>query len=160
MEETYKGTWSRRSWLISSSAAVTQLAVTPAQAQKGPPPLSVSQAAAAVEYELSDAKGSVGRLQAAVDKHDFTALLDVTKTMDQSLRKQVVGQAKYYWADQTLATQLSNAITFDLIGINRNARAGQESATGVQQYLDALKQDLTVILQKTQEAAAATEASS
>ena len=116
--------------------------------------MSVTEAAAAVQYELTDPAGSVGRLQAAADATNYSALLEMTKTMDQSLRKAVVKQAAYYWPDGAAATQYSNAVTFDLIGINRNARAGQENAAGVQQYVDALKQDLKVILEKTQEAAA------
>ena len=128
---------------------------SPAHAkEKGPPPMSVKEAVDAVAYELRDPMGSVGRLQNALDDLDYAALLEQTKTMDQSLRKRVVGQAKYYWSDQNRATQLSNAVTFDLIGINRNARSGQESRDGVRQYLDELRQDLSTILRYTEEAAA------
>ena len=122
--------------------------------------MSVQEAAEAVRVELQDAsRGSVGRLQAALDAGDFPALMEITKTMDQSLRKQIVGQAKYYWADGNMGTQLSNNITFDLIGINRNARPGQESADGVQKYINELRNDLEQILKYTEEAAAAAAAS-
>jgi cell division septum initiation protein DivIVA len=115
--------------------------------------MSVDETVLAVRRELQDSSGSLALLQSAADAGDFAALKEITKTMDQSLRKRVVGQAKYYWSDQELATQLSNNITFDLIGINRNTRAGQENAAGVQQYLDDLRQDLTTILVETEKAA-------
>ena len=139
---------------------IVTAATTPraAGAAKGPPPMTVDEAVAAVQYELTNPTGSVGRLQAALEASDFVTLLTLTKTMDQSLRKNVVGQAKYYWADGTPGTQLSNNITFDLIGINRNARPGQENAAGVQQYLQELTQDLKQVLEYTQQAAAAAAA--
>lgn len=144
----------RRAFVSSSFASAAALALTPLSAQaKKPPPMSVGKAASAVRFELQDAAGSLGRLQAALDAQDFTLLMETTKTMDQSLRKQIVGQAKYYWEDQSAGTQLSNNITFDLIGINRNARPGQENAEGVQKYLNELQQDLKAILLKTEEAA-------
>jgi hypothetical protein len=120
---------------------------------KGPPPMSVQETVEAVQFELQDARGSVGRLQAALDAADFAQLQEMTKTMDQSLRKKVVGQAKYYWEDKNAGTQLSNNVTFDLIGINRNARPGQESAEGVMQYLQDLRNDLQQILKYSEEAA-------
>lgn len=139
----------------------------PAHAAKGPPPMSVDETVAAVRFELNDPAGSVGRLQAALDAKDFPLLMETTKTMDQSLRKKVVGQAKYYWPKDDSSssggisgTQLSNNITFDLIGINRNARPGQENAVGVQQYLNDLKSDLEQILRKSEQAAAAAAAAS
>jgi hypothetical protein len=135
------------------------VAVPPAlAAPKGPPPRSVDECVAALQREIApDGDGSVARLRAAVAVGDFAEIQAMTKGMDQSLRKQVVGQAKYYWSDDQLApgmaTQLSNNITFDLIGMNRNSRAGQEHAAGVQQYLDDLRTDLKAILVETEKAA-------
>ena len=165
LDQDEKYTVSRRQFSFTTAAVVTAvslfaLPVSPAAAAaKGPPPMSVTQAAAAVRNELQGPTGSVARLQAALDAGDFATLLETTKTMDQSLRKGIVGQAKYYWADGTPGTQLSNNVTFDLIGMNRNARQGQENAAGVQEYLDALKQDLQQILEFTQQAAAAAASS-
>jgi hypothetical protein len=40
----------------------------------------------------------------------------------------------------------ANAITFDLIGINRNARPGQEDAKEANRYLDELRTDLKLVI--------------
>ena len=146
---------SRRDWLVGAVAGLT-VSLAPLEAvAKGPPPMSVQETVEAVCFELQDGNGSVGRLQAALDASDFAGLLEITKTMDQSLRKKVVGQAKYYWEDKNAGTQLSNNVTFDLIGMNRNARPGQESAEGVQRYLQELRNDLQKILEYSEAAAAA-----
>lgn len=160
---SWKHPSSRREWLTTTGMIVGGFLTgqpPDAASAKGPPPMSVQETVEAVRFELQDSQGSVGRLQAALEAADFSQLQEITKTMDQSLRKKVVGQAKYYWEDNNAGTQLSNNVTFDLIGINRNARPGQESAEGVQQYLQDLRNDLQQILTYSEQAANAATTSS
>jgi hypothetical protein len=63
------------------------------------------------------------------------------------LRKTYLGKGlKPVIADGNRATELANAVTFDLIGINRNARPGQTNAVGANQYLQELRDDIQAFL--------------
>lgn len=99
-----------------------------------------------VRFELSDPQGGVAYLQSCVDKEDYAAILEFTKTYDQVLRKGGMGKAKKLLQDKETknqATVLANSVTFDLIGMNRASRKGQENKQDAQKYLDELKQDAT-----------------
>jgi hypothetical protein len=58
------------------------------------------------------------------------------------------------WRDK--GTELCNAVTFDLIGINRSSRKGQENAQEAERYLDELVRDARGMLALEQYAEATT----
>ena len=128
-----------------TTASVSCLSPLAAWAKK--PTLSQAEAFAAVRKELYDTSGSVSRLQAALDNQDFGQLLEMTKTMDQSLRKSVLGTAKKFVVDSEQGTIICNAVTFDLIGINRSSRPGQESAEQAAKYIRELRDDMEKMLE-------------
>jgi hypothetical protein len=96
-----------------------------------------------IRFELYDPSGGVARMQQRVDDRDFEGLLEFTKGYDQVLRKQYMGKAKKTLPKelQEKATIACNSVTFDLIGINRCSRKGQESYDGALKYLNELKVD-------------------
>jgi hypothetical protein len=102
-----------------------------------------------IKYELNDPAGGVARMQSLIDKSDYVALMEFTKQYDQVLRKQGIGRAKKLLLKEysEKATLLSNAVTFDLIGINRSSRKGQENQTQAFKYLDELRQDVNSFLE-------------
>uniref|UniRef100_A0A7S2VE51 Uncharacterized protein n=1 Tax=Entomoneis paludosa TaxID=265537 RepID=A0A7S2VE51_9STRA len=134
--------------LVTAVATTTTTVVRPTTALAKAPKLTQEQAFDALRQQLYDREGSVAQLQLAIEHQDYTALLDMTKEMDQTLRKQVVGSCKYYVqanaADQ--AQQLSNNVTFDLIGMNKSARPNQRDLAQAQRYLQELTQDLEQML--------------
>lgn len=96
-----------------------------------------------IRFELYDPSGGVALMQERIDLRDFEGLLEFTKGYDQVLRKQYMGKAKKLLPKelQDKATLASNAVTFDLIGINRSSRKGQENYEDAVKYLGELKQD-------------------
>jgi len=144
---------SRRKWFITSAAAgtvVAFLAPRPAHAKQEEAfdAAAAQQAFDAVRQQVSPG-GGVAYLQEHVDAADFPALLEFTKTYDQVLRKGAMGRAKKFILPENKekATALANAVTFDLIGMNRSARPGQESAAKAAQYLQELKDDVQAFLE-------------
>jgi hypothetical protein len=111
---------------------------------------NVEAAFDALRYELNGADGGVARMQRTIDAGDWEGLMEITKTYDQILRKGRVGKVKSFLSDKekSITTLSANAITFDLIGINRNARPGQENATEANRYLDELRTDLQLVIDK------------
>lgn len=104
----------------------------------------------AIRYELSDPKGGVTYMQQRIDAQDWEGLLEFTKGYDQELRKARMGKAKKLLQSKELkeqGTSYANAVTFDLIGMNRNSRKGQESVDGANKYLDELRQDVGKFLE-------------
>ena len=88
-------------------------------------------------------------MQARIDAQDWPGLMEFTKTYDQELRKLKMGKAKKLLQSKELkekATEYANAVTFDLIGINRNSRQGQESVEGANKYLQELRVDVATFL--------------
>jgi len=105
---------------------------------------NVKAAFDALEFELHDSQGGIRTMQDYIDGENFTALLEFTKTYDQVLRKKKWGRCKAFFgnAEKEVATLQGNAVTFDLIGINRASRSGQESVEKANQYLNELRVDL------------------
>lgn len=132
---------SRREILASAAASLT-LPMAAARATDGNP-------FDAVRYQLQDPSGGVAYMQKCIDDHDFTALLEFTKQYDQVLRKGAMGQAKKTLPKsvQDAATSAANAVTFDLIGINRSSRKGQENVAEASKYLEELRADVQTFLQ-------------
>ena len=137
---------SRRNVISSFTAATTLLLPTMiAQAKES---LSPEESFKRVRQELEG--GGIVYLEQALKDENYVTLLDFTKTYDQVLRKNFMGQAKKYAIDKNKATELSNAVTFDLIGINRSSRPGQESREEAQKYLQELKDDVRAFLELEQ----------
>lgn len=134
----------RRAFLLSTAALSFLKPTLPAAADDAVDPF------VKVRFELSDPKGGVAYLQECINKEDYESILEFTKTYDQVLRKGGMGKAKKLIEDKEVkaqATSLANAVTFDLIGMNRSSRKGQESQVDAQKYLDELKQDVTDFLE-------------
>jgi hypothetical protein len=110
---------------------------------------TVTKSFDAIRYELQDSNGGVSYMQSKIDQQDFVALMEFTKTYDLELRKKRMGTAKKLLQDKTIqetATQYSNAVTFDLIGINRSSRKGQENVESANKYLQELRDDVSKFL--------------
>jgi glycyl-tRNA synthetase beta subunit len=110
---------------------------------------STSAVFEAVRRELTDEDGGVNYLKTKIESGDFAALLEFTKTYDQVLRKGVMGKAKKVLTDsdsKERATAIANNVTFDLIGINRSSRKGQEDITQAKKYLEELQDDIRAFL--------------
>lgn len=152
---------SRRQWITQTTTTafggVTVLLVstttTPpacwAEEEVAVDPVAVRQAFDAVRREVLTETGGVAYLQKAVDEHNFPALLEFTKNYDQVLRKGAMGKAKKLLvskADKEAATAAANGVTFDLIGINKSARPGQENVENAREYLRELVQDVQTFL--------------
>jgi len=150
---------SRRSTIgrvLSSGAAVFVSCVAmaePASAKKPPPePITaetVKSAFDAIRYELEDPAGGMATLESKIAAKDFEGVMDFTKNYDGYFRKARVGRARKLLTDKKLkedSVLMSNAITFDLIGINRASRPGQENQEEAKKYLGELKADIQKIL--------------
>jgi hypothetical protein len=106
---------------------------------------SVSASFDSIRYELSDPNGGVAYMQGRIDQQDWAGLMEFTKTYDLELRKKRIGSAKKLLQSKDLkaqATEYANAVTFDLIGINRSSRKGQESVESANRYLQELREDV------------------
>jgi hypothetical protein len=151
---------SRRKWLTSSftTAAAATVATmawtscpTPAHAAKTSEKGGVvGNPFDAIRYEVGDPQGGVAFLRDRLDARDFAAVMDFTKEYDLALRKIAMGTAKKRLPKGPIkdrGTELCNAVTFDLIGINRNSRKGQENSDEARRYLDELVQDAKGMLE-------------
>ena len=150
---------SRRQWITQTTTtafgSMTLLLVStttktpPARAEDAVDPVAVRQAFDAVRREVLAETGGVAYLQKAVDEQNFPALLEFTKNYDQVLRKGAMGKAKKLLvskADKEAATAAANGVTFDLIGINKSARPGQENVENAREYLRELILDVQTFL--------------
>lgn len=145
---------SRRSAIgkvLSSSAAVLVAGVQPAAAKEKEAitPENVKAAFDAVRYELENPAGGVQLIEGKINVEDYEAVMDLTKNYDGYFRKARVGRARKLLTDKKLkddALMTSNAITFDLIGINRASRPGQQNKEEALKYLGELKADVKKIL--------------
>lgn len=110
---------------------------------------TVASAFGAVRYELESPEGGVATLTALVEAEDYTAVMDFTRDYDLEFRKAKMGRARKLLTDVTLkddAVLKCNAVTFDLIGINRNSRKGQENREEAFKYVMELKNDIAKFL--------------
>lgn len=141
--------------VLSSGAAVLLTGLSSAQpaSAKAPKeaitPENVKSAFDAVRYELEDPDGGIARLERKISAKDYEGIMDFTKGYDGYFRKARVGRARKLLTDKKLkedSVLMSNAITFDLIGINRASRPGQENQEEIMKYLGELKSDIQKIL--------------
>ena len=88
-------------------------------------------------------------MQGRIDKEDLEGLLEFSKTYDLEFRKRRFGGAKKLMKDKEIkakGTEYANAVTFDLIGINRSCRKGQENVESANKYLQELRDDVAKFL--------------
>jgi hypothetical protein len=114
----------------------------------------VNQSFDAIRYELTNPGGGLAYIQEKIDQQDWSGLMEFTRTYDLELRKVRMGKAKKLLQDDEIkarATEYGNAVTFDLIGINRSSRKGQENVESANKYLQELRDDVRnfLTLEKT-----------
>jgi hypothetical protein len=160
-EETTRTTSDRRNFLQQASSLAFGVVVvgsssSPAAAASDeivvlPTQESVTQTFAPIKFELSDpTKGGVALMQERIDANDFVGLLEITREYDLEFRKLRMGRAKKMLQSKELkqkGTEYCNAVTFDLIGMNRNSRPGQENVEGANKYLQELREDVAKFLE-------------
>lgn len=146
-------TMSRRDWFKASACfgIAAGAFAQPSNAKMPTEPLTEENKNAAwddLKFELIDPKGGVSIMQSLINDKDFVGLLEFTKSYDLNVRKLKVGRCKAYLSsiEKAIATMTANAITFDLIGINRSARAGQENQSECNRYLNELRTDLQLVI--------------
>ena len=104
---------------------------------------------APIKFELNDPNGGVATMQGRIDAEDWDGLMTFTQTYDLELRKKLMGKAKKLLQSKDIkstATTYANGVTFDLIGINRASRKGQQSVESANKYLQELREDVTKFL--------------
>ncbi|OEU13514.1 hypothetical protein FRACYDRAFT_241847 [Fragilariopsis cylindrus CCMP1102] len=102
-----------------------------------------------VRYELQDPQGGVSYMQGRIDKEDFEGLLEFTRSYDLELRKLRMGKAKKLLQGKEIkarGTSYANAVTWDLIGMNKGCRPGQENIETAKKYLQELREDIATFL--------------
>ena len=142
-----------KTWTIGATTCLPLFSNSlPAYAKKEKEPITaetVASAFGAVRYELESPEGGVATLTALVEAEDYTAVMDFTKDYDLEFRKAKMGRARKLLTDASLkddAVLKCNAVTFDLIGINRNSRKGQENREEALKYVVELKNDIAKFL--------------
>jgi hypothetical protein len=124
---------------------------SPAQAKsKDKEPVALSTVRAsfqAVRDELSVGYLELGEL---IAKEDYEAIMTFTQEYDLEFRKAKMGKARKFLTskeDKERAVSLCNAVTFDLIGMNKGCRPGQRNMDQVRKYYGELKQDIETFLE-------------
>ena len=110
---------------------------------------TVVETFAPIKFELNDPNGGVATMQGRIDAEDWDGLMSFTQTYDLELRKKLMGKAKKLFQSKDVkstATTYANGVTFDLIGINRASRKGQQSVESANKYLQELREDVTKFL--------------
>jgi len=132
----------RRS-LIETIVAGTMILPSVSSAEEVPSPFEM------IRKEVFDSSGGVAYMQLCIDKEDYGSLMEFTKTYDQVLRKGAMGKAKKTLdkSKTDAATKYANGVTFDLIGINRSSRPGQENKDNANKYLQELRDDVNKFLE-------------
>jgi hypothetical protein len=113
-------------------------------------PQTVKTAFDAIRSELTSPTGVVNTLSNLIDTGSFEDILQYTKESDAYFRKAKMGKAKKLLTDKDVksnATLICNAVTFDLIGINRASRPGKENREDQLKYLDELRKDIEKFLE-------------
>ena len=86
-----------------------------------------------------------------IDSGSYEEVMQYTKESDAYFRKAKLGRARKMLTDDKLrggeSIYLSNAVTFDLIGINRASRPGREDKGEQLRYLDELRKDIEKFLE-------------
>jgi hypothetical protein len=139
---------------IATAITATSLVfpLQPALAKEAPEitPETVKEAFDAIRNELTSSTGVVATLSNLIDNGSFEEILQYTKESDAYFRKAKLGKARKLLTDKDLKGEsvlMSNAVTFDLIGINRASRPGKENREDQLRYLEELKKDIEKFLE-------------
>ncbi|KAL7454702.1 hypothetical protein ACHAWC_006312 [Mediolabrus comicus] len=139
---------------ITAAVATTATVATPQPAYAKETieitPQTVTAAFDAIRSELTSPTGVVTTLSNLIDTGSFEDILQYTKESDAYFRKAKMGKAKKLLTDKDVksnATLICNAVTFDLIGINRASRPGKENREDQLKYLDELRKDIEKFLE-------------
>ncbi|KAL3788940.1 hypothetical protein HJC23_000224 [Cyclotella cryptica] len=140
-----------QSVLATSFAVLTTLPL-PSNAKTSEPITRalVTETFASIREELTSSSGVVATLQKLIDGGNYDDILQYTKESDAFFRKGKLGKARKLLTDDKLkgdSVLMSNAVTFDLIGINRASRPGKENKEEQQRYLQELKSDVEKFLE-------------
>eukprot|EP00586_Coscinodiscus_wailesii_P023040 CAMPEP_0172504818 /NCGR_PEP_ID=MMETSP1066-20121228/181618_1 /TAXON_ID=671091 /ORGANISM="Coscinodiscus wailesii, Strain CCMP2513" /LENGTH=148 /DNA_ID=CAMNT_0013281173 /DNA_START=307 /DNA_END=753 /DNA_ORIENTATION=+ len=133
--------------IISVTGAALTLPTAAANAKEPITAEDIRVAFSAVRSELESSSGGISVLEAAVSKREWENVKEFTKYYDLEFRKAKMGRAKKMMSDKKMkedATMLCNAVTFDLIGINKAARV--EDFDSAEKYLKELKDDISSFL--------------
>lgn len=141
----------------ASTALAVATMVSPVQAfaKENPPVVitkqSVKDAFDAIRYELRSPDGVVSTLSRLINSGSYEEVMQYTKESDAYFRKAKLGKARKLLTDDKLrggdSIAMSNAVTFDLIGINRASRPGKENKDEQMKYLDELRNDIEKFLE-------------
>ena len=90
--------------------------------------------------------GGLAFMQTRLERGEYAELLEFTKQWDLDFRKAVLGKARKAMPkgpDRDRAVLVANAVTFDLIGINKAIRAtGKEDAAEAKRWFNTLVDDI------------------
>ena len=95
-------------------------------------------------------KGGIVELGVLIEKEDFNGIMEFTKEYDLDFRKAKMGKARKFITskeDKEKAVLLCNAVTFDLIGMNKASRTGQQNIENVKKYYQEMKDDVNSFLE-------------
>mmetsp|Transcript_8303 Transcript_8303/g.20396 ORF Transcript_8303/g.20396 Transcript_8303/m.20396 type:complete len:212 (+) Transcript_8303:101-736(+) len=149
---------SRRNFLATTTIlSTTTAALTtplPAYAKKESEPITretVTAAFDAIRFELTSDTGVVSTLANLIQSGDRNdEIVQFTRESDAYFRKAKIGAARKLLTDKELkgdAIGMSNAVTWDLIGINRASRPGKEDGEEQRRYLEELRKDIERVLE-------------
>jgi len=94
--------------------------------------------------------GGIVELGEKIEKEDFDGIMEFTKEYDLEFRKAKMGKARKFITskeDKEKAVLLCNAVTFDLIGMNKGSRPGQQNIENVKKYYQEMKEDINSFLE-------------
>jgi hypothetical protein len=140
--------------LVSTSIAIPIVTPQAAIAKEGEATITtrqtVTDAFNAIRTELSSPTGLISTLTNLINANSYPEIMQYTKESDAYFRKAKLGKARKLLTDNALkndAILMSNAVTFDLIGINRASRPGQENREEQMKYLAELQKDIERFLE-------------
>jgi hypothetical protein len=150
--------------LLSAALVTTVLnPIKPVQAKEElltpPTAAEIQQALQTIRDELTSPDG-IPYIQKLIETEDYKTLMAFTPQYDLGMRKLKMGKAAKVMgsiyateaekeqkkAFATTCTLAKNAVTFDLIGINRATRPGQQDKEKALKYLQELKDDMQKFL--------------
>mmetsp|Transcript_31105 Transcript_31105/g.62390 ORF Transcript_31105/g.62390 Transcript_31105/m.62390 type:complete len:247 (-) Transcript_31105:228-968(-) len=157
----------RRDFLTKTIATTSLLLTTtasaplPSRAKEPTEPLTrelVTSTFQSIRDELTSPTGVVPTLTSLLDGKSYAQILQYTKESDAYFRKGKLGKARKLLSQagcskevKDAALGLSNAVTFDLIGINRASREGRVSEEDGRRYLGELRADVEKFLELEKE---------
>lgn len=111
---------------------------------------TVTKSFQAVRDELEGSDGGIKTLESLIAKEDFEGVMEFTKGYDLEFRKAKMGKARKFITskeEKEKAVALCNAVTFDLIGMNKGSRPGQQNIEQVKKYFGEIQADISSFLE-------------